>query len=92
MADYLNKKAACWAFPAVSSDKRDVEKAAAEGNARAKLASDMLNYQIKNMWARNARPWRHRLPGVHRRHRRERRLCAQRGVQGYGVSGYLYRR
>ena len=31
----------------VSSDKRDVEAAAAAGNPRAQLASDMLNYQIK---------------------------------------------
>ena len=32
----------------VSSDKRDVEEAAANGNKRAQLASsDMLNYQIK---------------------------------------------
>ena len=31
----------------VSSDKRDVEEAAAAGNKRAQLASDMLNYQIK---------------------------------------------
>ena len=28
-------------------DKRDVEEAAANGNKRAQLASDMLNYQIK---------------------------------------------
>ena len=47
MADYLNKKSGLLGISGVSSDKRDVEKAAAEGNARAKLASDMLNYQIK---------------------------------------------
>ena len=46
MADYLNKKSGLLGISGVSSDKRDVEKAAAEGNARAKLASDMLNYQI----------------------------------------------
>ena len=47
MADYLNKNSGLLGISGVSSDKRDVEKAAAEGNARAKLASDMLNYQIK---------------------------------------------
>ena len=47
MADYLNKKSGLLGVSGVSSDKRDVEKAAAEGNARARLASDMLNYQIK---------------------------------------------
>ena len=47
MAGYLNKKSGLLGISGVSSDKRDVEKAAAEGNARAKLASDMLNYQIK---------------------------------------------
>ena len=47
MADYLTKKSGLLGISGVSSDKRDVEKAAAEGNARAKLASDMLNYQIK---------------------------------------------
>lgn len=47
MADYLNKKSGLLGISGVSSDKRDIEKAAAEGNARAKLASDMLNYQIK---------------------------------------------
>lgn len=47
MADYLNKKSGLLGVSGVSSDKRDLEKAAAEGNPRAKLASDMLNYQIK---------------------------------------------
>ena len=47
MADYLNKKCGLLGVSGVSSDKRDVEAAAAAGNERAKLASDMLNYQIK---------------------------------------------
>ena len=47
MADYLNKKSGLLGISGVSSDKRDVEAAAAQGNQRAKLASDMLNYQIK---------------------------------------------
>ena len=47
MADYLNKQCGLLGVSGVSSDKRDVEAAAAAGNERAKLASDMLNYQIK---------------------------------------------
>lgn len=47
MADYLNKKCGLLGVSGVSSDKRDVEAAAREGNKRARLASDMLNYQIK---------------------------------------------
>ena len=57
MADYLNKKSGLLGISGVSSDKRDVEKAAAEGNARAKLASDMLNYQIKKYVGAMRRPW-----------------------------------
>ena len=47
MADYLNKQCGLLGVSGVSSDKRDVEFAASNGNERAKLASDMLNYQIK---------------------------------------------
>ena len=45
--EILNKKSGLLGISGVSSDKRDVEKAAKEGNPRAQLASDMLNYQIK---------------------------------------------
>ena len=47
MADYLNKKSGLLGISGVSSDKRDVTSAAEAGNERAKLACDMLNYQIK---------------------------------------------
>ena len=47
MADYLNKKSGLLGISGISSDKRDVTSAAAEGNERAQLACDMLNYQIK---------------------------------------------
>lgn len=47
MADFLNKRSGLLGVSGVSSDKRDVENAAANGNERAKLASDILNYQIK---------------------------------------------
>ena len=43
----LNKKSGLLGVSGVSSDKRDVEEAAMNGNKRAQLASDMLNYQIK---------------------------------------------
>ena len=45
--EILNKKSGLLGISGVSSDKRDVEEAAAAGNKRAQLASDMLNYQIK---------------------------------------------
>lgn len=45
--EILNKKSGLLGVSGVSSDKRDVEEAAANGNKRAQLASDMLNYQIK---------------------------------------------
>lgn len=47
--EILNKKSGLLGISGVSSDKRDVEEAAAAGNERAKLASDMLNYQIKKI-------------------------------------------
>ncbi len=47
LSDMLNKQSGFLGVSGVSSDKRDLEKAAAEGNERAKLASDMFNYQIK---------------------------------------------
>ena len=45
--EILNKKSGLLGVSGVSSDKRDVEAAAAAGNPRAQLASDMLNCQIK---------------------------------------------
>ena len=45
--EILNKKSGLLGISGVSSDKRDVEEAAAAGNKRAQLASDMLNYQSK---------------------------------------------
>ncbi len=47
MADYLNKKSGLLGVSGVSSDMRDVTAAADAGNDRAKLAIDMLAYQIK---------------------------------------------
>ncbi len=47
MADYLNKKSGLLGVSGVSSDMRDVTAAAEGGNERAKLAIEMLSYQIK---------------------------------------------
>ena len=47
MDSYMNKKCGFDGISGVGSDSRDVEKAMKEGNARAKLAFDMLSYQIK---------------------------------------------
>lgn len=45
--DLLNKESGVWGISGVSSDFRDLEKAAAEGNERAKLALDMFVYSVK---------------------------------------------
>lgn len=47
MDSYMNKKCGFLGISGVGSDSRDVERAMNEGNARAKLAFDMLCYQIK---------------------------------------------
>jgi acetate kinase len=47
ITDIMNKKSGFLGISGVSSDCRDVEAAAAEGNERAKLTMDMLVYQIK---------------------------------------------
>ena len=47
MADYLNKESGVLGITGISSDMREVEAAAAEGNERAQLALKMYNYRIK---------------------------------------------
>ena len=47
MDSYMNKKCGFLGISGISSDSRDIEAAMQEGNARAKLAFDMLCYQIK---------------------------------------------
>lgn len=47
MNSYMNKKCGFDGISGVGSDSRDVESAMNAGNARAKLAFDMLCYQIK---------------------------------------------
>lgn len=46
LSDIINKKSGVMGISGVSSDMRDIEKAIAEGNSRAKLALDMFNYRI----------------------------------------------
>lgn len=45
--NYLNKKSGVMGISGVSSDFRDLDKAANEGNYRAKLALDVFNYKCK---------------------------------------------
>ncbi len=47
MADYLNKESGVLGITGISSDMRDIENAAQEGNERAKLALKMYSYRIK---------------------------------------------
>jgi len=47
MNDVLNKKSGMAGVSGVSSDMRDLESAAAEGNKRAQLALDMFAYRVK---------------------------------------------
>lgn len=47
MADYLNKESGVLGMTHISSDMREIESAAAEGNERAQLALKMYNYRIK---------------------------------------------
>ncbi len=46
MSDLLNKKSGLLGISGVSTDDRDVTKAAEEGNKRAQLAHDILRYEI----------------------------------------------
>ena len=47
MSEYMNKKSGFLGLSGVSSDNRDICAAAEQGNERAKLTSDILQYQIK---------------------------------------------
>lgn len=45
--DYINKKSGVYGISGISSDFRDIEKAANEGNERAQLALDMFAYRVR---------------------------------------------
>ena len=47
MADFLNKESGVLGITGISSDMREIESAAKEGNERAQLALKMYNYRIK---------------------------------------------
>ena len=47
MSSYLNKESGVLGITGISSDMRDIENAAHEGNDRAQLALKMYNYRIK---------------------------------------------
>ncbi len=47
MSDYLNKKSGFLGLSGISSDNRDISAAAAQGNERAIIVSELLAYQIK---------------------------------------------
>ena len=47
ISDVLNKKSGFLGVSGVSSDARDIEHAASEGNHRAQLALDMFRYSVK---------------------------------------------
>ncbi|MDO5560113.1 MAG: acetate kinase [Oscillospiraceae bacterium] len=46
-SEYLNKKSGFLGVSGISSDNRDITAAVENGDERAKLTSEMLNYQIK---------------------------------------------
>ena len=47
MSDYLNKKSGFLGISGISSDNRDISVAAEHGDKKAKLAGEMLRYEIK---------------------------------------------
>ncbi|MFA5658936.1 MAG: acetate kinase [Oscillospiraceae bacterium] len=47
MSDYLNKQCGFLGVSGISSDNRDITSAAEQGDSHAKLASEILRYQIK---------------------------------------------
>ena len=47
MTAYMNKKSGFLGVSGISSDNRDIQKAAAEGNEQAQAVNEMLTYQIK---------------------------------------------
>lgn len=51
MSDLMNKKSGFLGVSGVSSDMRDVENAAAEGNERAQLALDIFYYEVPKIIA-----------------------------------------
>ncbi len=88
MLNILNKKSGVEGLSGVSSDFRDLEKAAEEGNARAQLAEEKFAYEVKKYVGAYAAAMggggRHYL---HRRRGRERQGHPRHGVRRPGVYG-----
>ena len=57
MADYLNKESGVLGISGISSDMRDVEAAAKEGNERAKLALQMYSSLVSKSTVRRTLPF-----------------------------------
>ena len=90
--EILNKKSGLLGISGVSSDKRDVEEAAAAGNKRA--TAGFRHAELPDQEDR----WRlHRCNGrrgchrLHRRHRRARRNCPCKGLPPHGLAGHPHR-
>ena len=74
MSDMLNKKSGFLGLSGISSDCRDIQNAAKEGNDRAIMTIEVLVYQIKKfIGAYAAAMGGRRRYHLYRRHRRKRR-------------------
>ena len=89
----INKQAGVLGITGLSSDMRDIENAAAEGNERAKLALDVYYYRVKKyVGSLCSRHGRARPRGVYRRSGRKRPCAARICVQRYGIPRSRIRR
>jgi len=55
--DLFNKRSGMIGITGLSFDMRDIEKAADEGNQRAKIALEMYNYRVKNILELTLQQW-----------------------------------
>ena len=78
----MNKQSGLMGISGLSSDMRDIDKAADEGNDRAALARDMLHYRF--LRGGDGRRGHYR---VHGGHRRKRPGTARIRHEGHGVDG-----
>ena len=89
-ADDLADRSGLLGLSGVSGDVRDMEAAAAAGNARARLALDVFVAGMRHyLGAHAGRTGRGRRDRVHRRHRRERRRtfapASAQGLEELGI-------
>ncbi len=89
MDHYLNKESGVNGLSGVSSDFRDLAKAAAEGHRRAILALDVFIYRIqKYIGAYAAALGGSRYAGIYSGHRGKRRQDEKRHPDGDGMAGH----